>query len=268
MSTQNSIFDFDISDNRINAKNSGHYHDSFEIYYLTSGECRYFIDKKTYKLTEGDIVVIPPGIIHNTFYESDLHTRILINCSGDYIPPSVLKNIKNLVYVMQTHDTAKRIESIYKRIQKAIEEPDEYTEDSVKCYVMSLLLTIARASTDEYKVKTGSPFIEKAVYYIRKNYTKKLTLSETAKYCAVSAEHLSRAFKKETGFGFNEYLNIYRLKKAEALLKGTEKKTIAEIAYRCGFNDSNYFSTAYKNMYNISPSKVRRQNETEYDDVL
>ena len=31
-----------------------HYHNMFEIYYITDGECSYFIDNKTYSLIPGD----------------------------------------------------------------------------------------------------------------------------------------------------------------------------------------------------------------------
>ena len=109
--------------------------------------------------------------------------------------------------------------------------------------------------------------VENAIDYIRANYMYRLTLSETAKHCAVSPEHLSRVFKKETGFGFNEYLNLYRLKKAESILKSGQGKTIAQVAAACGFNDSNYFSNTYKKMYGISPSKVHQQTEQEADYV-
>ena len=87
--------------------------------------------------------------------------------------------------------------------------------------------------------------VEKAVKYIHKHYADNLSLTDTAKYCYVSDEHLSRKFKKETGFGFNEYLNIYRLKKADIWLRNDPKAKISEIAINCGFNDSNYFSKVY-----------------------
>ena len=58
--------------------------------------------------------------------------------------------------------------------------------------------------------------------------------------------------------GFNEYLNIYRLKKANAMLLETPKRKIAEVAALCGFGDSNYFSKQYKKMYGISPTETRK----------
>ncbi|WP_090656138.1 AraC family transcriptional regulator [Basfia succiniciproducens] len=39
-------------------------------------------------------------------------------------------------------------------------------------------------------------------------------------------------------------------------LKYTEKNII-NIAYDCGFNDSSYFSTCFKNEYSIAPRELR-----------
>ena len=83
----------------------------------------------------------------------------------------------------------------------------------------------------------------------------------------VSQEHLSRTFKKDTGLGFNEYLNVYRLKRANAILTENPKSKVSQVAVRCGFGDSNYFSNTYKKMYGISPSKVHHQTEQEADYV-
>ena len=84
-----------------------------------------------------------------------------------------------------------------------------------------------------------------------------VSLRDVAEYCYVSREHLSRIFKKETGFGFSEYLNVYRLKKADAILAENPQSKVSEVALGCGFSDSNYFSKQYKKMFGIAPTKTR-----------
>ena len=86
-----------------------------------------------------------------------------------------------------------------------------------------------------------------------------ISLSEMAESFSVSAEHLSRMFKKETGFGFNEYVTLVRLQRAESMLKNENGKSISEIAYACGFNDSNYFSDKFKKAYGVVPSEIRKR---------
>ena len=74
---------------------------------------------------------------------------------------------------------------------------------------------------------------------------------------AVSPEHLSRLFRKETGFGFREFRNLLRLQRAEQLLCRPEGGSVASIAAECGFADSNYFSVAFKKMYGVSPKQYQ-----------
>ena len=55
------------------------------------------------------------------------------------------------------------------------------------------------------------------------------------------------------------YINDVRLSRAAEMLKNTDNK-ITYIAFLCGFEDSNYFSTAFKKKYGISPKIYRKQN--------
>ncbi len=258
-----SYFQFQIADKEPAYSPRIHYHPDYEVYYLTEGKCRYFIHDKTYSMTAGDLVVIPPGSIHKVIYETPSHSRILFNCTADYLPPSVLPYLGKITHFPENADTAKQITVLYRRLREAVYRPDTFSEDTIRCCVMQLFLLIAKASVHTRPLPTSSPFVEQAVAYIRANYMDRFTLTDTARHCAVSPEHLSRVFKKETGFGFNEYLNLYRLKKAESLLKSGQIHSVSQVALLCGFSDSNYFSGAYKKMYGISPSQVKKQSEQE-----
>lgn len=238
-----------------------HYHGDYEIYYLTEGRCRYFIHNKTYAMTAGDIVMIPPGQIHKVMYETPVHSRILFNCTRDYIPTSVIPFLAQIAHFPDNPDTARSIAELYRKLQDAVSCPDVFSQDTIRCCVMQLFLLIAGASVHNKPLSVSSPIVEQAVAHIRSNFMDRITLTDTARHCAVSPEHLSRVFKKETGFGFNEYLNLYRLKKAEALLKTGQVRSVSRVALQCGFNDSNYFSGMYKKVYGVPPSLVRKQSE-------
>ena len=97
---------------------------------------------------------------------------------------------------------------------------------------------------------------------MQKNFASDITLSGIAKMCSVSPEHMSRTFKKETGFGFSEYLTHLRLKEAEYLLKNSTLP-ITDVAYQCGFFDSNYFSVVFKKIFGVSPSGMRGKKDPE-----
>ena len=75
----------------------------------------------------------------------------------------------------------------------------------------------------------------------------------------LNPDYLGRIFKKETGFGFSEYLTLVRIKSAERLL-AEGKKNVTDIAFECGFNDSSYFASKFKELIGITPKKYQKEN--------
>ena len=209
---------------------SRHYHNLFEIYYMKEGACHYFIDNKVYEIKSGDIVLIPDGVIHKTNYDATPHTRLLINCSANYIPTSVISHIPRLIYLYRNEAVIPEIDKIFEKIETEYNSPDEFTKDSVRSLVYSLFFVLARNSNGFTNKSSSSLLIEECVKYIKTNFMNSLSLSKMARLYSVSPEHLSRIFKKETGFGFNEFITLVRLQRAEAMLKNENGKTISEIA--------------------------------------
>ena len=237
-----------------------HYHASFEIYYLKDGHCNYFIDNRSYEIKVGDVVLIPEGVIHKTNYDSlEPHTRILINCSSDYIPDSVYGIIPQMTYIYRNPYITFQIEALFNKIGEEYERNDVFRDEALRCLTYELFFLLARNINKRVAVNAGKYFVEQTVNYIQKNYMYEIALSDMAKRHAVSPEHLSRTFKKETGFGFAEYLTLVRLQKAEYMLRNEPGKSICEVAYACGFNDSNYFSDKFKKAYGFSPSKAKKK---------
>lgn len=255
----NEIFYFNNDIKRVGDGCSRHYHNLFEIYYMKEGNCSYFIDNKVYEIQTGDIVLIPDGVIHKTNYGAAPHTRLLINFSANYIPTSVMSCIPKLIYLYRNEAALPEIDEIFKKIELEYNSPDEFTKEAVKCHVYSLFFVMARNNNSFTNKSSSSMLVEECVKNIKKNFMHQLSLSEMAKLYSVSPEHLSRIFKKETGFGFNEFITLVRLQRAEAMLKNENGKTISEIAYACGFNDSNYFSDKFKKAYGTVPSEVKKK---------
>lgn len=239
-----------------------HYHSLFEIYYLTMGNCSYFIHNKSFSVEAGDILIIPAGVTHKSQYHDQNYTRLLINCSKYYIPSSILNSLQDIIYVYRNDDIRAKIDELFSIIQKDYQAPDAYSAESLRAHMHSLFILMARNPNQKRMEFMKNDYIEQAVGYMQKNFSNDITLSEIAKMCSVSPEHLSRTFKKETGFGFSEYLTHLRLKEAEYLLKNSSL-SITDVAYQCGFLDSNYFSVVFKKNYGTSPSGIRYKNALE-----
>ncbi|MBE5732307.1 MAG: helix-turn-helix domain-containing protein [Clostridiales bacterium] len=238
---------------------SQHYHDHFEIYFLEKGSCRYFIDNDTYDIEKGDIVLIPAGTIHKTTYNENESIRHLIYCSSAYIPVSVVRYFPSILYVYRNKKTYARIKEIFYEIEKENISPDEFSNDVLLHYVHLLFFLLARNNDSETPARTGSTYTTKTIAYIKENYHQDIKLTDLASRLFVSCEHLSRVFKRNTGLCISEYITIIRLQQAQALLRSSPNMDVTEIAQKCGFNDSNYFSKKFKTAYGISPLAFRKK---------
>lgn len=236
-----------------------HYHNFFEIYYIEKGSCNYFIDNKAYPLETGDLVFIPDGIIHNTLYrDSNESVRLLINCTEEYIPDAAKSVFSKKCYMYRNREISGSLLLLLKKIGGEFSSSDEFSDEAIKSYMKLFFFMLVRNKNQIDAEESQSGYIEQAIDHIQKNLAGEISLSDMAGRFSVSREHFSRQFKKETGFGFCEYVSLLRLKRAEALLKRRENMSVAQIAAECGFSDSNYFSVSFKKKYGISPKALQK----------
>ena len=80
--------------------------------------------------------------------------------------------------------------------------------------------------------------------------TEKMLMSRTALYDKV---------KQETGMGVKDYINRIRIERSVELLLHTDKN-ISEISYEVGFSYPRYFSTSFKNMKGVTPTRFKQEN--------
>jgi len=101
-------------------------------------------------------------------------------------------------------------------------------------------------------------YIEGIMKYINNYYRQQITLDELAAEFNVSKFHLSREFKKYTGYSPNEYVITVRISHAKELLRNTAH-TITEIAQITGCGDVNHFIQLFKNREKVTPAVFRRR---------
>ena len=99
--------------------------------------------------------------------------------------------------------------------------------------------------------------IGRAVEFVETHFAEPITIDDIAASSHVSRRHFFRLFEQAVGMGPKEYLKKVRLRKAAEMLL-TTKANVTEVAYACGFNDSNYFSTLYHKEFGVSPSRFKR----------
>lgn len=102
--------------------------------------------------------------------------------------------------------------------------------------------------------------ITNVVSYIENNFTKNISIDELTSIANLSTRHFNRMFTKIYRTTPLNYINSMKMQHAYYLLKNT-MLNISEIAQKCGYFDSNYFSRQFKKIYGISPKEFRNQNK-------
>jgi len=98
--------------------------------------------------------------------------------------------------------------------------------------------------------------IEKAFEFMNANFNREISLAEVAKIASMPEVSFSRFIKKHTGVTFIDSLNEIRLGHASRMLIDTTQ-TIAEIAYKCGFNNISNFNRIFKRKKYCIPKEFR-----------
>lgn len=110
---------------------------------------------------------------------------------------------------------------------------------------------------DTLPPQTGA-LVKQAIAYLHQNYARALARWEMAEGIGVSEDYLSRVFNQELGISPWDYLNRYRVARAQELLRQTHD-SISQIGYRVGFSDPAYFSRVFRRLTGISPRAYREQ---------
>lgn len=88
--------------------------------------------------------------------------------------------------------------------------------------------------------------------YLDNNYSKSITLDDACKMASTSKTYFCRCFKCITGHSLRNYHHVVKVQKAKQLLRN-KRLSIADVATKLGYSDSNYFSIIYKKFTGVSP---------------
>lgn len=140
-------------------------------------------------------------------------------------------------------------------IQSLALKGDDHSLILANLELAKLLLLLSRYCKEEFDEKY-SALIAKAIHFISENFRSNISIDSVAVACDVSASHLSRAFRKETGVTPLSLLQRIRLGYALERIFSTNMK-ISDIAMESGFENSKNLNLAFQRVYNMSAGAFR-----------
>lgn len=104
---------------------------------------------------------------------------------------------------------------------------------------------------------TDNPFVAQLNATLDQHLNdEKFGVEELVRELGVSRTQLHRKLQQHTGKTASQVIREARLKKGKQLLEQSEL-SVAEIAYRVGFNSATYFNTCFTELYGYTPGEVK-----------
>ncbi|GMK39194.1 hypothetical protein PCCS19_22480 [Paenibacillus sp. CCS19] len=252
-----------------------HFHSTYEIYYLMSGQRSFFIKDRTIAMEAGDVVIVSPNIVHRTINAAmPEHERLIVNMDPSYLgmteqtgsaAPNVLQPLLDHEYLVIRLPLLDRvsIDGLAEAIIREMREQKPGFELFAQTLVQQLLILCCRHAGQGSVQPVASPSamherISEIAQYINRHYMEDLSLQIVADKFYVSPYYLSRIFKEATGFTFVEYLSSVRIKEAKKLLEGSAMK-VSQIAKKVGYGSVTHFNRVFKSVTGRAPLFYRNE---------
>ena len=250
-----------------------HWHDYFEINYVTSGKLHYLIENKEYVLKEGEAVFINAGRLHRGYTEEQDQMSHTVVFGGDlfcsdtssewyhtYVKNFVDSDINGVVlspYIPWMKQILDKLKKLYEEYQKG----SAMSRLFAKGYLCEIYAEIWKQTAhdsrptamDTEKMKRMRILLS----YIAQNYMNPITLKDLASRIGLSETECSRFFNKQMKQTPFAYLVRYRIERSCELLVNSDK-TISEIALQSGFNSFSYYSKCFRRIMHCTPLEYRQ----------
>lgn len=229
-----------------------HWHEDIEIQYIIEGTNIAQCENEIVTATEDSFYIINSAEIHQSIGGNRRHAYIQFSPSLFGKENIILKRLVRDPYLSE----------IMQKILHERNNNDEFSHINIQGYAYLLIAHLYKnhaykiIDEDDYSKKQAK--LNSCIGYIYENYNKNISLEELAKIANVSKYHFCNIFKEFTGQTFKDYHNRIRIGKAIELLNTTDI-SITEIAFLCGFNDSNYFSRKFHQITGKTPLALRQE---------
>ena len=264
-SRQKKIFDFPL-----------HYHEEYELNLILNGAgVKRIIGDHTETIGNMELVLVGNNLPHGWFTHQYSWQQgmpeiieITVQFHRDFFDEKLLR--RNQLYFIRNlmERSARGISFSQDTIERLLPRLSKLSEKSGFDSVLELMsilhdLSISRntrllanSTFTSENINYNSRRLEKVFTHLRDHYHREITLEEVARVADMTEVSFSRFIKKRTGKTFVESLNEIRLGHTSRLLIDTTH-SIAEVAYKCGFNNLSYFNRIFKSKNGCTPKEFR-----------
>lgn len=249
-----------------------HYHEEYELNLILNAEgAKRIVGDHIEPIGSRELVLVGPNLYHAWFThkcQSAQITELTIQFHKDLFEDRLLRR-NQLSFIKSMLDKSQRgilfspetIERLLPRL-RALEQKNGFDSVLELFSILHDLSTsrnmrvLSDATSDAAPLNYNSRRIEKVFEYMNTHYSRPITLGEVAKVANMPEASFSRFIRKRIGNTFVDSLNEIRLGHATRMLIDTTHN-VAEVAYKCGFNNISNFNRTFKKRKGCTPKEFR-----------
>lgn len=238
-----------------------HHHDFHEIVIVEHGTGTHVFNGQPYTLSGGSVCFVRDHDRH--LFE---HTENLCLTNVLYRAPDAFCFLSGLERLLPEErdgqypshwrigpHTLQQVRQQIEKLERTDDSDDAHAVANREILFMQLLVLLrqggSRADDDGR--------LGQLLGWLEDHFADDICWEQLSQRFSLSLRTLHRKLKQQTGLTPQRYLNRLRLMKARHLLRHSEQ-SVTDIAFHCGFGDSNHFSTLFKREFNWSPRDVRQ----------
>jgi AraC-like DNA-binding protein len=258
-------------------KSTWHYHDNFEISFITEGTGKRIVGDSIEDFQPGDLAFIGPRLPHvwladkhHTFLSNRTLEMVFLQFSNNSLKPA-LSDLPEFKFVKRAFDLSERGIQI---IGQTLNEVSEimlqlpYLKNFERMIQFFRLMDIIGRSdsniqlaSEEYinkRFKSGNKRITLIHEFLMINFREEINLKKIAELVNMAEGSLCRFFKGQMGMTIFEYLNEIKIQFACNLLMDNDL-SITNISFDSGYNNLSHFNKQFKKITGKHPSEYRKQ---------
>ena len=262
-----------------NAQMQLHSHTFYELLYcINSCGAEYLMGSERYRIQQGDIIFVPPGVSHRPLLPENMqepYMRYVLWLSPEFMAQyarlfsDAFTEKQSRASMLRTSGTAwEHLGDMFRAGVKEAEQQADGWEAAVIGNTMQLLTQIKRATAGQsaHMLAAEKPeLLDSITTYVEKNYAQPITIADLAKAYFVSSSTISHLFKQKLGVSLYRYVTQRRLIAAKTLIEKGQR--LEAVAVQTGFTDYSGFYRAFKQEFGISPRQYRALQEAQAESL-
>ena len=258
-----------------------HYHDYFQVCYVTRGQFLHRQEGQEVHLGPGDAFIIPPGFRHSLHFEtaycemyslvfeqSLFHAgfarsnayRFLTGLRAGTAQSAGGVRLRVVLDEGQRKSVMRLMDCLL--LQQEADCPAELSAvpSLISCVVYLLAQGYYRHpqnAPELDELKSYNDTLHRCTQYIDGHYREKITLAELTKMFGISRSAFCVVFPQFTGLPLHRYVAQKRILEAQLLIRTHPDRPLNEIAAEVGYEDMTTFYRNFLRVAGVAPSGYR-----------